>query len=68
MILKMTRKKQKNNKSGTTGVSYSIDTNRWKACIMKNTIYKYKYFDNQVDAIEWRKRQEEYYKLYNKLF
>ena len=48
----MTRKKQKNNTSGVIGVSYSIDKDRWKACIAKNGTSKYKYFNTKVEAIE----------------
>ena len=59
----MTRKKQKNNKSGITGVSYDPIGCRWKSYITRNKILRYKYFDNQVDAIEWRKKQEDYYRI-----
>ena len=55
---KITRKKQKNNTSGTIGVSYESNKNRWKAYITKDGISQYKCFDNQADAIKWRKKQE----------
>lgn len=64
---KMTRKKQKNNNSGTTGISFDSKRNRWKSYIMRNNISKFKYFDNQAEAIEWRRRQEEYYTKYRVL-
>lgn len=64
----MTRKKQINNTSGVTGLSYDSLRNRWKAYITKNGISKYKCFLTKGEAIEWRKRQGDYYTKYKILF
>lgn len=63
MILKMTRKKQKNNTSGVTGVSYESERNRWNAYITRNGFSLSKHFVTKEAAIEWRRMQEEHYKL-----
>ena len=61
-----TRKKQKNNKSGITGVCYESKQNRWKAYITRDGISRLKHFGNEFEAIEWRKKQEEYYINYGR--
>lgn len=49
---------RKNNKSGTTGVSFSKSRNMWKASITCREVSKVCYFDTKAKAIAQRKTWE----------
>lgn len=54
--------KKKNNTSGTVGVSYRKDRNKWRAEInFKNTYIYLGMYDNKEDAIKARRNAEEKY-------
>ena len=56
------RKKQSNNKSGVTGVSFRGDRNKWRAYITnKGKVVNLGYFDDMKDAIHARSAAEELY-------
>lgn len=59
----ITRQLNKNNTSGTKGVCFSPAVNKYVAYITFRGKKITKRFDNEQDAINWRKQQEEkYYK------
>ena len=56
------RSKQRNNKSGVTGVYYCNTKKKWKAILEKEgAILIRKYFDNKEDAIKCRLNGEKKY-------
>ena len=62
----MNKKKQKNNTSGTPGVSFHKASNRWFAYIKINNKQKRIYANTKEEAIKFRKQlEDEYFKEYS---